>query len=279
MREQFQIQSAEDLPIRGVVDLPEAPRSVVVVVHGFKGFKDWGFFPWVGERLRGAVAAVVRFDMSRNGIGERPGELDRLDLFADGSYSTELADLGSVLSWVASHEILSGLPLFLLGHSRGGGIAILAAAASPEVRGVITWSAIAKADRWDEATKQEWRRSGHLDIPNSRTGQVMRLSTRALDDLEAAGSQLDILAAAGRLTVPVLHVHGVADETVHPTEAEHLASRGKNSSLVLIANGTHTFGAVHPFAGSSPELRFAMQASLAFIHAYCRGTRIVNLSR
>ena len=103
---------------------------------------------------------------------------------------------------------------------------------------------------------------------------MMRLSTRALDDLESAGEKLDILAAVARLKVPALHVHGLADEIVPPTEAEMLASRGKNSSLVLIANGTHTFGATHPFGGSSPELRFAMQASLAFVTAYCRSTRI-----
>lgn len=278
MREQFQIQSAENLPIRGIVDLPEAPRSVVVIVHGFKGFKDWGFFPWIGERFRGGVAAVVRFEMSRNGIGERPGEFDRLDLFADDTYSIELADLNSVLGWVASHETLSGLPVFLLGHSRGGGIALLAAPDAPEVRGVITWSAIARVDRWDEATRREWRQRGHLDIPNARTGQLMRLSTRTLDDLESAASRLDILAAVARLKVPALHIHGLADETVPPTEAEMLASHAKNSSLVLIANGTHTFGATHPFTSSSSELRFAMQASLAFVTAYCRSTRIQRLS-
>lgn len=274
--DQFQIESAEGLPIRLLVDVPEAPRCVVVVVHGFKGFKEWGFFPWIARKLVGSSMAVVRFDMSRNGVGARPGELDRLDLFADDTYSTELADLRSVVSWVRSKPTFESLPIFLFGHSRGGGVVLLGAPELGEVRGVITWSAIARADRWDEETKRAWRERGHLDVLNTRLNINMKMSPRVLDDLESAGERLDILSAASRLSIPTLHIHGLADETVPASEAEEIASRSRNASLVLIANGTHTFGAAHPLNEPTAELRFAMQASLAFLNAYCRTTRIIT---
>ncbi|HEU5162137.1 MAG TPA: alpha/beta fold hydrolase [Thermoanaerobaculia bacterium] len=273
----FEISSAEGLPIRGVAEIPSEPRGVVVIVHGFKGFKEWGFFPWVAARFAAAGIASVRFDMSRSGIGERPGEFDRLDLFGDDTYGRELDDLASVLSWVAHLREVGDLPLFLMGHSRGGGVSILGAkkVASPLVRGIVTWSGVARADRWPDAVKREWRKRGVLEVQNARTGQTMPISTAVLDDLEARGKDLDILAALDETECPLLIVHGTADETVPPEEAEELARRARNGSLVLIENGTHTFGAKHPFDGVPKPLSFAMHATLGFVNAYCRAARMV----
>lgn len=268
----FQIASAEGLPIRGVLDLPPEPRGLVVIVHGFKGFKDWGFFPWVSARLGACGVASVRFDMSRNGIGERPGEFDRLDLFAGDTYLRELDDLRRVLGWASDVGELDSLPLFLMGHSRGAGVAILGARwfDNGAIRGIVTWSGIARADRWSDETKREWRRRGVLEVPNLRTGQIMRISTAVLDELEERRADLDILAATAALECPLLIVHGRADETVPASEAEDLAAATNNASLVLLENATHTFGAKHPFEGVPRELSFAMHATLGFVNAYCR---------
>src|SRR5438045_3149640 len=121
----FEIESDEGLKIRGNLDLPESPRALAIVIHGFKGFKDWGFFPWLASRLVEHRIAVCRFNMSRSGIGEDSETFDRLDLFAGDTYSAQLADLRTVTAWVQSR--LRHLPTFLLGHSRGGGIALLGA--------------------------------------------------------------------------------------------------------------------------------------------------------
>jgi len=80
---QFTIDSDEGLPIRGNLDAPPNPRALAVVVHGFKGYKDWGFFPWVAETLCDHHLAVCRFNMSRSGVGESLDAFDRLDLFRD----------------------------------------------------------------------------------------------------------------------------------------------------------------------------------------------------
>jgi len=262
---QFTLTSDEGLPIRGNLDMPQHPRAMIVIVHGFKGFKDWGFFPWVAETLCNHHFAVCRFNMSRSGIGENPDTFDRLDLFADDTYSAELADLRAV---VAHCHDVSRLPLFLLGHSRGGGVALLGARDVEGLRGVITWSAISHVDRWDEATKAQWRRDGHLDVVNARTKQIMSMSTRLLDDVEANRDRLNVLDAVAKLDVPLFVIHGEKDESVPVSESAAIEARSADASRMVIATATHTFNAIHPLVHVPKELSLATEVTCHFANVY-----------
>ncbi|HSP16742.1 MAG TPA: alpha/beta fold hydrolase [Thermoanaerobaculia bacterium] len=262
----FELTSREGLSIRGAIDAPREARALAVIVHGFKGFKDWGFFPWVAESLCDEGIAVARFNMSRSGIGENPDTFDRLDLFAGDTYTTQIHDLMDVVHYV--HAEFRGLPLFLLGHSRGGGIALLAAREIDDLVGVVTWSSIARADRWDKATKKKWRAEGTLQVENSRTKQLMPMSTAILDDYEKHASRLDILDSAARLSVPLLSVHGGRDESVPLVESREIAARAPDSSLLVIEAASHTYNAIHPLVHVPRELEYAAAVTAHFINAY-----------
>src|SRR5689334_12010704 len=110
---EFTLLSEEGLPIRGNLESGDKPRALVVLVHGFKGFKDWGFFPWTAQRLTQHRLAVCRFNMSRSGIGDDPEAFDRLDLFEHDRYSTQLRDLAAAVRH--AQEQFPHLPTFLLG--------------------------------------------------------------------------------------------------------------------------------------------------------------------
>jgi pimeloyl-ACP methyl ester carboxylesterase len=263
---QFTIPSAEGLPIRGNLDAHESPRALVVIVHGFKGFKDWGFFPWLAQQLVRHRLAVCRFNMSRSGIGENPETFDRLDLFEGDTYSIELADLRAAVAH--GQREFPSLPTFLLGHSRGGGVALLGAEDVPNLRGVVAWSPIAQAGRWDEATRKQWREQGYLEAVNARTKQVMRTSTACLEDVELHRQRLDILAAAARLRAPLLVVHGRRDESVPCDEGRQIAARAADASLLLIDRAGHTFNAIHPLIHVPFELHLAAELSAYFIRAH-----------
>jgi pimeloyl-ACP methyl ester carboxylesterase len=260
----FQITSTENLPIRGDIAAPSDPRALVVLVHGFKGFKDWGFFPWLSESLCEAGFVAVRFNMSRSGIGEGSESFDRLDLFRDDTYSIQVADLLSTIREGQSR--FPDLPTFLVGHSRGGGVALLAAAEVASLAGVVTWSAIARADRWDAATKKKWRADGYMDIENSRTKQTMRLGTAVLDEVEAlGGTKLDVSSAARRINVPWLVVHGDADATVPVREAELLCDLAPGYAMPwIVEGGNHGFGAAHPVIDPPPMLALVTRGTVSF---------------
>ncbi|MDP2957159.1 MAG: alpha/beta fold hydrolase [Longimicrobiales bacterium] len=258
--------------IRGDVRIPDGPppRAAVVVAHGFKGSKDWGFFPWVAERLGAAGYAVVTFNFSRNGIGSEPDRFTDLERFESNTLSLEQAELRSVLSEVLDGALLPKRPrrVALLGHSRGGGHAIVAAAAEPRIGALVTWASVAYFDRWTEETKALWRAERRVWVLNQRTAEQMPVGVGLLEDFEAHREELDVRAAAARVVAPWLIVHGTEDLTVWSGEAETLTRASRRARLHLVDRAGHTFEVGHPFGGPSPQLGEVMDRTLEHLRLH-----------
>ncbi len=266
----FELVGADGLPLRGDVRTAGDGRGrpTVVICHGFKGFKDWGFFPHLAARLARAGMTAVSFNFSGSGIGPDGETFSEPERFRNQTFSADLRDLDTVFAALAGETLVPGLVaperIGLFGHSRGGGIAILHAAREESVKTLVTWAAIANVLRWDEATIQQWRADGSIEIANARTGDVLPLGTDVLDDIATHRDALDIERVAARISTPWLIVHGADDEAVRVADARKLnaAARENVTELRIIADGSHTFGARHPWAGETPELRAAMDATV-----------------
>jgi uncharacterized protein len=242
-----------------------SPRPAVVVIHGFKGFKDWGLWPALAERLARAGLSAVTFNLSGSGVDDT-GEFTYPERFGHNTFSAEVQDLRRVTDALAAGDLGVAPPtgLGLLGHSRGGGIAVLHTANDPRVRALVTWAAISTVDRWPAFQRAAWRTAGVSEVKNVRTGQVLPLYTDVLDDVERNAAALDIEAAARRVAVPWLIVHGTGDDAVALAEGERLAAASPHARFLAMDGAGHTFGAVHPWRGATAELERAEDASLAF---------------
>lgn len=242
-------------------------RPTVVVCHGFKGFKDWGFFPKVADRLALAGYTAVSFNFSGSGVGPDSEVVDEPERWFRQTLTGDLADLGTVVDHMAS----SSPPwIGLLGHSRGGATAVLQAARDPRIAALVTWAAVATFHRYPPADLAQWRREGRIEVVNARTGQALPIGTGLLDDLEAHGAgTLDVLAAASRVDVPWLLAHGAADESVPCAEAERLAAASAPgcARLLKVEGAGHTFGVRHPWAGATAEFDDLLQATVGFLAA------------
>lgn len=269
----FTLSTPSGVSLDGLVDLPDpqlhsGARPAVVICHGFKGFMEWGFFPSLGTLLAERGFVAVRFNLS--GSGMRPGRdrVDDPDAFRANTHSREVDDLMAVLAATGT-EIAAGLVdterIGLFGHSRGGGNALIASAREPwrdRVRALVTWAAVADFDRYSPDQKETWRREGELPVVNARTGQKLALGLCLLVDLEAHRPRLDPTAAAARRRAPWLIVHGGRDESVPAAEGERLAAQAAApAELLLLPEADHTFGSRHPFAGPSPGLIQALNAT------------------
>lgn len=271
----FELSNGLGWPIRGDVRRPASgsARGTVLVAHGFKGFKDWGFFPWLGSRLAEAGLASVTFNFSGNGIGDNPTEFTALDKFRRNTLTLEIEDMTQVFAAVRAGR-LPGLAageaerISLLGHSRGAVVSFCLAARHPEVRRVVAWAGVGLlAERFPEEVRRQWRREGVLKVVNSRTGQVMEMGLEALDDLEAHLFDYSPLSVVPALKQPVLLVHGGQDPTVPASEAEAVRrAAGGRPELYVISGAGHTFGAVQPFEGSTPDLDLATERTVEFLN-------------
>lgn len=261
------IPSTENLPIR--YDLYTPGRShrdrlpVVIFLHGFKGFKDWGPFPAACEDLARQGFAVLAFNFSLNGVGDNPLEFDRLDLFERQTLSQDLDDVGTVIAALKRGEIAStrvGLntdTIGIVGHSRGGHTAVAAAAEYPEIQCLVTWAAVADySTRWSGQMLKDWEEKGVTEILNARTGQTMRLSSVVREDVQKRGDRVIALRRIEEIHLPTLLIAGKADEAVPWQDSDRLykKSPSEHKELRLIPETGHTFGASHPFeADDYPE--------------------------
>jgi uncharacterized protein len=248
-------------------------RPAVLVVHGFKGFKDWGMFPQFSERLARAGFTAVTPNLSGSGVDDS-GEFSLPDRFGHNTFSAELSDVRSIIDALSAGELGVAPPssLALVGHSRGGGVAVLETARNLSISCLVTWSAISSVQRWTDRQRADWRAAGVNPVTNARTGQVLPLYTDVLDDIERQAGTLDVEAAARNVSVPWLIIHGDQDESVPFREAVQLkvSNSRPSTQLLTVPGGGHTFGATHPWRVMTPQLETTFDATLGWLAAHLR---------
>jgi dienelactone hydrolase len=270
IRTDFELPSRDGgPPVRGDLRVLEGHRAdaALVLVHGFKGFRRFGFFPNLARAAAARGYAAVTFDFSRNGIGPDGADtFSAMPLFAEQTHTRNLDEIRRVVDVVAGGALL-GRPtrkIGMMGHSRGGGEAVLAAAGDPRIDALVTWAAIAGiAERWTPGQVATWEAGGTVEIENARTKQPMPVGPVYWQDVQRNRARLDIPAAAARLTIPWLIVHGDADTSVPVDEGHRLFdAAGDTAELLIVEGGDHGFGGKHPYDGATPDLRTVAEATL-----------------
>jgi dienelactone hydrolase len=257
-----QLTSSEGLPIHYELYEPMTHGAiygdipVLIFVHGFKGFKDWGAFPDACAWLAGKGFAVLAIDLSRNGISHRADEFDELELFADATLSQDQEDVITAVHAISSGELQGSHNDFgteeigIIGHSRGGHTAIAAAVANEFISCVVTWAAVADyRAHWSEEMIEDWKNDGQTIIKNGRTGQDMPLNRKVYDDLLTKTDELVAIEAIRKLYKPICLIHGEEDESVPYEAMDDLfeACPSNDKERHLIPNAGHTFETAHPW--------------------------------
>lgn len=254
------VPSSEDLPIYFDLYAPVTTIGsvlpVILFLHGFKGFKDWGAFPDACEELARAGYAVVAFNFSMNGIGENLLEFDEPEHFSKQTLSQDLKDVGTVIEAIKEKKISSEKVILdtdrlgILGHSRGGHTAVVSAAEYSDIQCLVTWSSVADYNgRWSKEMISDWQKKGFTEITNSRTGQVLKLDKIVYDDAIRNADKLMAIRRIQEIHIPSMFIAGKDDETVPFLETERLfrKSPADDKEIRLIKDAGHTFNVAHPF--------------------------------
>lgn len=259
-----------DLYIPSSISENKPKFPLLIFAHGFKGFKNWGGFPFFCSKLTENGFAVLSFNFSHNGVSdELPMDFTRLDLFEKNTHSIELDDIKSVIVYskiLADKYPIDLQKIGLIGHSRGGGISVISAFENEQIKALCLLASVAKFDRYTEEQKKRWRENGFIEIPNTRTNQMMRLNKTLLEDIEQNSGRLDILNAVSKLYKPLLIIHGMEDLAVKYTDAEAIYNAADKdiTCLYILENTGHTFGIEHPFKGSNKYFDEAIKLTVNF---------------
>jgi len=260
---------------------PETDKQfpLIIISHGFKGWKDWGFLPYISEQLAESGAITICFNYSLNGMIDGSVLVENPNDFASNTVSAELEDLdflitsfidGKIESTKKIDAIWNG-EIFLLGHSMGGGISLLLTSQQERsyhrmIKAISLWASVGKWDRYTARQKAEWRKTGYVEFLNNRTSQTLRIDIGWLNDMENHSYYLSLTAAAARLDVPALLVHGRQDKTIPISEIELLINSDKNNMLKThyINTANHTFGSDMIMGNPSATLIEALDITKEF---------------
>jgi alpha-beta hydrolase superfamily lysophospholipase len=253
----FEIPTGDDYPIRA--DLyPPSPQSapaVVILCHGFKGYRRWGFLPDLALGLSQAGIAAVSMDFSMNGRSrnfssdtDRRAPFSHPEVFSKNTIRRELEDLAAMIRVIENTRLDGRLapdaPIGLFGHSRGALISLVTALEHDNIRAICTWSTPADANFFTPEQKRKWRQEGVYAFTDARDGLALAIDIGYLDDLENNAERYQVAGRISGLGIPHLMVHGSQDLVVAPASAEMIfeaAGRPKNSRVLTVTTG-HTFG-------------------------------------
>jgi pimeloyl-ACP methyl ester carboxylesterase len=251
------------------------PKPLVIFCHGYKGFKDWGAWELMAEEFAKHNFVFVKFNFSHNGgTIDQPIDFPDLEAFAENNYTKELQDLDAILNHLLSNNNglktkIDSQKVILIGHSRGGGIAIIKASEDKRVKKLITLASVCDFGVRTSTTGDlvKWKKDGVKYVLNGRTKQLMPHNYQFYLDYKANEERFNIQKAARKIDVPFLIIHGTKDTSISFADAENLHSWNMNSILCPIKNTNHVFDASHPWNFNSlpKSLLEAVNASIKFL--------------
>lgn len=265
------ISGAEARPITLDIFCKEGKQRspVIIYAHGFNGFKDWGGFDLIAEEFASAGFAMVKFNFSHNGTTpQQPEDFADLEAFGNNNYTKQLADLQIVTDWLCNKDnvykqLFDIDHISLIGHSMGGGIAILFAAGDARIKKLVTWAAISECKTpwggWPETRLAEWKQIGVQFYTNTRTNQQLPLYYQLYLDYTTNKERLNIESAIKKLNIPVLICHGTNDISV-PVERAYELKEWQPAAELFTVESNHVFDRVHPW--TKDYLPGAMEAVL-----------------
>lgn len=249
-------------------------KTIVIFCHGYKGYKDWGAWNLIAKEFANSNFFFIKFNFSHNGgTVENPIDFPDLKAFGNNNYTKELDDLEQVINWINSYKLyeneIDKSKIYLIGHSRAGGIVTIKASENDKITKVVSWAGVSNfGNRFPkkEALKQ-WENDGVFYVLNGRTNQQMPHYFQYYLNFKQHEKRLTIKTAVNKLKIPYLIIHGTQDESVSVQEAYQLNLWNPKSKLVLIDNASHTFGISHPYTEEnlSEAMKTVVEATIIFL--------------
>jgi pimeloyl-ACP methyl ester carboxylesterase len=255
----FALPIENDLPgltVRGKILLPEGPdpdlNGVVIIIPGFLGHTDWGFYPSLAKILAGRGYAVILFNHSTGGAGENGKPYSDLANLKNMTIERDLSDVVRIFKALKKNEMpglpdLSGLPVFPVGHSKGGAIGILSSAGEPSVAALVSVNGTSDLLRIPKEKAYEIIERGFQEKTIPGTKINIRVTSEYWKQLIENPGRYDVFHVLKSLTKKILFVQGVLDDKIPVSEAKAMHEAAPAGSELLLFEGVdHNLGYISP---------------------------------
>ena len=195
-------------------------EKLVIISHGYTGNKQESarLFVTMARTLAANGINALRFDFM--GSGDSSGE------FYEMSPNTEIRDLLSVIAWARKMKYRD---IGLIGLSFGGAVSICTSAQSPDVKVLVTWSAVPELAPWRPGADEHFSKTS----PNPmKPGKIFY----------ADRPKIDVPQAYCSLLIPKLQIQGDNDLPGFREEFAFYFPRAKGTKKhIVIPGADHTF--------------------------------------
>jgi acylglycerol lipase len=252
-RSHFTAADGAVLPVRSWLPDDAPVKAVIVAVHGFNDCSR--FFTAPGEQLSRRGYACYAYD--QRGFGNAPGW---------GLWAGEEAYAGDLKALIGQIRLRHpGTPLYLLGESMGGAIAIvtMTSASPPEVDGLI----LSAPAVWGRATMPWYQRaaletlahtapwlrltgarlkimaSDNIDMLRQLGRDPLFIKATRVDAMYGVTNLMDAaLGRAGQLNLPTLVLYGDHDQIIPREPIKRMLAQmpgPPQTKVVFYADGYH----------------------------------------
>jgi predicted alpha/beta-fold hydrolase len=249
-------------------------KPLVLLIHGFRAFKDWGFFPYFAEKIAEFGYFASTIDFSLNTLIDKEKCLFDMERFSKNTVTQEITEAKLFLSMLNNKEFVGeefakywNGDVYLIGHSLGGALAIITAEGLSNVKKLATICSIFDFDIYTERQKEDWIKNGFKEFTDSTTNQKIKLDVNFLLDRLTYSGEKSLTSVVSKLNIPYYILHTEADATVSPKAATILANAVSNKKLLkmdIIKSGNHLLNSSHPFKESNPVLEKIISSILDF---------------
>lgn len=226
MQKKLKIKNKRNLLLSVIVDTPSESEKfpTVLMLHGFRGYKEEENYSELASELLEHNIASVRFDAS--GFGESEGSLEK-----DYRFSNYIDDTESVYSWMLNQDFVDKQRIGVMGASMGGAQTLLFASNHPQIKVAC---AVSPPDRvgTDDAlgkVRNQWRKDGFIEEMSSRYGKKIRIPHEYLEDAE----KYDFTEYTKKIKSPILIILGNQDETVLPNQTRKVFEAANQPKKLL----------------------------------------------
>ena len=233
------IPNRHGLNIAILVEIPENPKGLIFIVHGFMSIKEAPHIAALGLTSLQQDLIVVRFDATHS-FGQSDGS-------NQGTITTYTHDLEDVIQWAQAQDWYQE-PFILAGHSLGG-IAILEASRKyPSRTKALALLATVISGEMDNKGYMaldpkgyaEWKESGFKDWPSRQNPDIsIQVPFSHMENRNAYNA----LRYAPDISVPVFMIIGDEDIYFSPANQQELYDvlGSAEKEFHIIPNAPHSF--------------------------------------